>query len=90
MCNLLNLSDLKKVAKILFKNTKYYKKTEHLHATLDSLDQLEWIPKRGKFVELLEQLRQREANAKLQANQNAALCTYFELEAASEAKRVRS
>ena len=36
VCNLLNLSDLKKVAKILFKNTKYYKKSENLHATLDS------------------------------------------------------
>ena len=36
VCNLLNLSDLKNVAKILFKNTKYYKKSENLHATLDS------------------------------------------------------
>ena len=36
VCNLLNLSDLQKVAKILFKNTKYYKKYENLHATLDS------------------------------------------------------
>ena len=36
VCNLLNLSDLKKVAKILFKNTKYYKQYKDLHATLDS------------------------------------------------------
>ena len=36
VCNLLNLSDLKKVAKILFKNTKYYNKSEKMHATLDS------------------------------------------------------
>ena len=28
VCKLLNLSDLKKVAKILFKNTKYYKTFE--------------------------------------------------------------
>ena len=36
VCNLLNLSDLKKDAKVLFKNTTYYKNSENLHATLDS------------------------------------------------------
>ena len=34
--NILNFSDLEKVDKTFFKNTKYYKKSENLHATLDS------------------------------------------------------
>ena len=33
---LLNFSDLKKVDKTFFKNAIYYKKSEKLHATLDS------------------------------------------------------
>ena len=33
---LFNLSDRQKVAKTFFKNTKYYKQIEKLHATLDS------------------------------------------------------
>ena len=33
---LLNLSDVKTVAKTFFKNTKYYNKSETLHVTLDS------------------------------------------------------
>ena len=36
VCNLLNLSDLKRVAKILFKNTKYSKKSEKMHAALET------------------------------------------------------
>ena len=36
VCNLLNLSDRQKVINETFKNTKYYNKSENLHATLDS------------------------------------------------------
>ena len=52
VCNLLNLSDLKKDAKILSKNTKYYKQSENLHATLDSQVPMfrEFLPPGGRKI----------------------------------------
>ena len=63
VCNFFNLSDLKKVAKILFKNTKYYNKSENVHATLDSQVPifLGCLPPRGRKIVITRRSWQPQA-----------------------------